>query len=243
MFDNAIEIPGSDNIIEPPPDGRDVELQYGAVPLSDTIPEPFRYFGNIILLGDSVTTGFDLFKYKVNFNGEAVLRDITVIAVGSYGIFNAQRRISNESIHPLLDGEQTLPEDIIAQKSAKNVFICLGLNDLTWVETEHFIEYYSNLIDNIKEKSPEKTVVIMSITPVIANHNRGSLTNNMIMTANNALLKFAQENNIKYIDYAAAVRDDRNCLQTDFASDGYCHLTIPAYNRLVEYLLHHPIKD
>ena len=243
LFDSAVEIPWNNKKIEPPPDGREIELQYAAVPLSDLIPEPYEYFKNIIFLGDSVTTGFDLFKAKVKFNGEAVLRDITVIAVGSYGIFNALRDISAQSIHPLLDGKQAMPEDIIAKKDAKNVCICLGLNDLTWAKTESYVEGYSRLINRIKEKNPDKNVIIMSITPVILGHNKGTLTNDLIMQANNALLKFAQENNIPFIDYGAAVRDEKNCLYKDLSSDNYCHLTIPAYERLVEYLLYHPIKN
>ena len=243
MFDSAFEIPGSGNKIEPPPEGRAIELQCGVVPLSDLIPEPYGYFKNIIFLGDSVTTGFDLFKTKVKFNEEYVLRDVTVIAVGSYGIFNALRDISAQSIHPLINGKQAMPEDIIAEKDAKNVLICLGLNDLTWSKTESFVDGYSRLINRIKEKSPDKNIVIMSITPVILNHGKGSLTNDLIMAANNALIEFAKENNIMFIDYGAAVRDEQNCLCDEFSSDNYCHLTITAYNRIVEYLLYHPIKN
>ena len=242
MFDNAIEIPGSGDKIEPPPEGRDIEIQYGALPLSDLIPEPYAYFKDIIFLGDSVTTGFDQFRTKIFFNGENVLRDVTVIATGSYGIYNALSDISNKSIHPLSNGKQTLPEDIIAEKEAKNVCICLGLNDLTWSTTESVVKAYAKLIVRIKEKNPDKNIVMMSITPVILDHGKGSLTNDLIMAANNALLKYAQENGIMYMDYGAAIRDEHNILYDKFSSDSYCHLTYNAYNRLVEYMLYHPIK-
>ena len=243
MFDCAIEIPGSQNKVEPPPEGRAVELQYGAVPLSETIPEPSTYFNNIILLGDSVTSGFDLYRNKINFNGAAVVKDMTVIAVGSYGIYNALKEVSENSIHPLLDGEQMPPEDIIAQKPAKNVFICLGLNDLTWQKTDNFLNYYATLINRIREKSPDKNVVIMSVTPVVFGQTISKLTNEIIMNANNALLRLAIDNNIQFIDYAAAIRDSQNSLYSDLSSDQHCHLTIAAYNRLVEYMLYHPIKN
>ena len=242
MFDNAIEIPGSHDKIEPPPEGREIELQYGALPLSDLIPEPFAYFKDIIFLGDSVTTGFDQFRTKIYFNGENVLRDTTIIASGSYGIFNALNDISDKTIHPLLNGKQAMPEDIIAEKDAKNVCICLGLNDLTWSKTESYIAAYQKLINRIQEKSPDKNIIIMSITPVIFGHDKGSLTNDLIMTANNALLQFAQENGIMYIDYAAAIRDEHNYLYNNLSSDNYCHLRYAAYDRLVEYMLYHPIK-
>jgi len=242
MFDSAIEIPDSGNKIEPPPAGRSVELQYGAVPLSDTVPDPCAYFKDALFLGDSVTTGFDLYKKSIQFNGEAVMQDITVVAVGSYGVYNATREISGKSIHPLFEGQKTLPEDIIAKKNVKNVFICLGLNDLVWEKTEDFIAYYTKLINNIKAKSPDKNIIIMSVTPIVAGQTISALTSDAITAGNNALLELAILNGIPFIDYGAAIRDSGNNLYGEFSSDGYCHLKIDAYNRLVEYMLFHPIK-
>ncbi|MCL2158073.1 MAG: SGNH/GDSL hydrolase family protein [Oscillospiraceae bacterium] len=242
MFDAAIELPDSTDKIEPPPKGRSLEQQYGAVPLSEQIPEPFEYFKNIVLLGDSVTAGFDLFREKIMFGGEAVLRDLSVVAVGSYGAYNAIQPLSENSVHPLLNGEKRLPEDIIAAREEKNVIICLGLNDLVWQKPEHFVIYYTRLIDRIKEKSPGKNIAIASVTPCVAGQRLSALDNATIAEANDALLDYARENGIYFIDYGAAVRDSENNLFKDFSSDEYTHLTIPAYERLVEYMLYHPIK-
>ena len=240
MFDSAIELPNSPRKIEPPPAGRGTWLQYGAVPLSELIPEPFGYFGDIVLLGDSVTTGFDLYKEKVMFCGQAVLRDISVVAVGNYGVYNALRDISG--VHPILNGQKCLPEDIIAQKKQKNVFICLGLNDLVWQNPEEFLGYYSKLITKIKAKSPEKNIAVMSVTPCVAGHGVSALDNGVIAEANNLLLEYAKENGVYFIDYAAALRDGENNLHAVLSSDAYTHLTTQAYERLVEYMLYHPIK-
>jgi len=243
MFDNAIEIPGSGEKIELPPAGRSEELQQSIVPLSEYIPEPFEYFKNIVFLGDSVTSGFDLYKIKIKYNEVDILRDVNVIAVAKYGVYYAIQPISDTSSHPLSEGKQTLPEDIIAEKDAKNVFICLGLNDLTFARPVDFVKYYATLIERIKEKSPDKNIVIMSVTPLVEGQEAHSLNNNVIIEANNALLEFAKENGISFIDYAAAIRDENNNLPEEWSSDGYCHITTPAYERLVEYLLHHPIKN
>ena len=219
-----------------------IDLQDGAVPLSDTIPEPYGYFGNIIFLGDSMTTGFDLYRGRIKYEGKDVLRDTSVVAVISYGVNNALAPISNKSIHPLFSGEQTKPEDIIAQKEAKYVFVCLGINDIIWQSTEGFVNSYSRLVGNIKEKSPEKAIVIMSLTPVVAGQTKSKLTNEKIMEANAMLLAFAKENGIPFIDYAAALRDEQDSLPTELSSDAYCHFTIDAYEKLVEYMLCHPVS-
>ena len=239
MFETAIEVPSSRKI-EAPPEGRSLDLQQKAVPLSGLIPEPFGYFGDIVLLGDSVTTGFELFKEKVMFCGEAVLRDIAVVAVGNYGVYNAIRDISG--VHPILNGEKALPEDILAQKKQKNIFICLGLNDLVWQTPGEFLIYYAELVHRIKAKNPEKTIAVMSVTPCVAGQTRSALDNGVIAEANNLLLEYANENGLYFVDYAAALRDSENTLDESFSSDAYTHLTTQAYERLVEYMLYHPIR-
>ena len=240
MFEYAVEIPKTDKNVEYPPQGRSIEQQWKIVPLSAETPEPFGYFKNIIFLGDSVTIGFDLYRSRIKYNGEAVLRDATVIASGSYGVFNSAKEISGSSIHPLYEGKQTLPENIIEKLGAKIVFICLGLNDVSGNTAEKYVEYYKYLIDRIKWKSPDKTVVIMSVTPTVEGV-KPSLNNAKIMAANEALINYAFENDIPFMDYAAVLRDSNNSLYKSLASDGYCHLTIEAYNRLVAYILHHPV--
>ena len=242
MFENAIQIPGVRHRIESPPQGRSEEQQYGAVPLSDTIPEPFEYFRNAVFLGDSVTTGFDLYKHKIKFDGMNILENVNVIAVGKFSVYNSLQPITDRSVHPLMDGKQTFAEDIIAKKNVKNIFICLGLNDLTFAKPSNFVIYYSRLIERIKEKNPDKNIVIMSVTPLVHGQENNSLNNDVIAEANNVLLEYAKENGIYFVDYGAAIRDNRNALPSDWSSDGYCHITVAAYERLVEYLLYHPIK-
>jgi len=239
MFDNAIQIPDSGNKVEPPPQGRSIELQHGIVPLSENISEPFAYFNDIIILGDSVTMGFDVFRNRIRFNGEAVLSGMTVISSGSYGVYQAEKQMSNDTVHPRIGGVQQYPEDIIAGLDAKNVLICLGLND-TWIGLDNYITHYSTLIRRILAKSPDKNIVIMSVTPVTRGQDRLSISR--IDNMNNALIEFAIDNGYMFIDFGAALRDEDNFLYTVLSSDDYCHLTLAAYNRLVEYLLYHPIR-
>ena len=228
--------------VEPPPAGRSKTLQSKIVPLSinGEIPEPVGYFKNIVFLGDSVTLGFGLFKSKITFDGANVLKYVKVVSSGGYGVYNASLAISDTSVHPLYNGKQVLPEDIIAEKDAKYVFTCLGLNDVALLSVEKYITLYGDLIDRIKKKNPDKIIVIMSVTPIIDDVKK-TLSNEKIMKANNALIVYAGKNNIPFIDYAAAIRDSDNTLYKDLASDGFCHLTIEAYNRLVEYMLYHPV--
>jgi len=68
------------------------------------------------------------------------------------------------------------------------------------------------------------------------------LNNSRLSDMNNALIEFAVDNGYMFIGFGAAIRDEENFLFTSLSSDNYCHLTLAAYNRLVEYMLYHPIK-
>ena len=250
MFEKALKLEIVDDaakkikrsvVVEPPPLGRNLNLHAKITPVNQNIPNPSEYFENIIFLGDSVTTGFDLYRNFIKFNGELVLQRTTVIAVKSYGIFNATRTISDKSVHPLVDGVQTLPEDIIAEKSGNKVFICLGLNDISWQSSDVFFRNYADLINRIRAKSPEKTVVIMPVTPLTLGGQKENMTNERIMQFNDLLIEFAAYNNIPFVDYAAALRDENNNLYAELSSDNYCHIISGGYDRLVEYILYHSI--
>jgi lysophospholipase L1-like esterase len=247
MFENAIEIvidgePPKSITVEQPPPGRSLSLQAKITPISNPVDNPREYFKNIIFLGDSVTTGFDLFREYITFNGEKVMADTTVIATKSYGVYNAAREISDKSVHPLYNGSQAMPEDIIAEKEGSKIFICLGLNDVSYKNPQTFMQRYADLINRIRKKSPNKKVFIMSVTPLTYNGQKETLNNKMIMEFNNTLIEFAAYNNIAFIDYAAALRDAGNHLYPNLSSDNYCHIVLGAYNRLIEYLVYHAVN-
>ncbi|GHV13694.1 hypothetical protein FACS1894219_08840 [Clostridia bacterium] len=245
MFSFSDSVTDDGRVAEAPPPGRDPALQTAVVPMATKkIPNPYQYFEDVIMIGDSVTTGFDLYRNNISYNDEPVLKHLKVIAVTSYGAYNATRDIHDNSTHPLKDGKQMRPEDIAATYTdARFIYICLGLNDAAWQSPKTFVQYYSELINNITAKNPDKQVAILSITPVVKGHTKGELSNAKITAANNALLEYAIASGIPFIDYGAAIRDieNENSLPTELSSDGYCHLYVPAYNRLLEYLILHPL--
>ena len=222
------------------PSKPDKSIPGGLVPLSDDIPDPYEYFSNILFIGDSITAGFDVYRDSIEFDGVNVLRDAAITAVNGYGVHNAVSDAGDNAVNLIYDGKAMRPEDIIAERDEKYVFIDLGLNDLVMMSVDKYIEIYGEMIDNIHAKNPDKTVVIMSVTPLVAGQRSGDINNDVIIKANSMLLKLAKERNIPFIDWAAAIREADNSLSKNLSADGYCHLNVGAYSRLVEYLLYHP---
>jgi len=62
-----------------------------------------------------------------------------------------------------------------------------------------------NLIYNGAAKNPDKIVVILSVTPLVAGQQNGSMNNDVIASANDTLLEFAKERNLKICRLTATV--------------------------------------
>lgn len=246
MFETAIEYSGDDGktyIVEPPPSGRSIDLQKKILPLRST-PAPSDYLDDAIFIGDSVTTGFESFRKNIEFCGEKIDLNYKVFAAKSYGAYNSTLEISDTSVHPLYKGDQFYSEDIIGIYESKKVFICIGLNDAGWEKEEQFVRYYRSLLTKIKEKNPGVKIIIVSITPLTSNGEAtatNDLSNPRIAEFNNLLIGLAYEENVSFLDYAYALRDENYNLYDDFSSDDYCHLTVPAYSRMLEYIFYHPV--
>ena len=208
----------------------------------DNIEEQIEYLQNIVFLGDSITQGFDIYRNVIIVDGENVFKDATIVASTGYGTRHAVADIAVNSINLMYKDKPMRPEDIVADRNEKYVFICLGLNDLSWIKTDEYIENYRKLIDNIQNKSPDKSVVILSVTPLVAGNQGAKMNNKVIADANNKLAGIAKEYDIQFLDWAAAIKGENGGLYESLSSDGYCHLKIEAYNRLAEYLMQHPVK-
>ena len=210
--------------------------------LSNNTPKSPEYLKNVIFLGDSIIAGFELCRDFTEINGEKILKDVTVVATPNYSLKNAVSAVEKNAVNLIFGGKAMKPEDIVSQMGEKYVFICLGLNDLSWDTIDEYIENYQRLVDNIKAKSPDKTIAILSVTPLVAGRSGGAMDNEVIAQANDRLTGFAFEENICFIDWAAAIRDENSDLRKGLSSDGYCHLKAEAYKSLLEYLLANPVE-
>ncbi|MCL2774069.1 MAG: SGNH/GDSL hydrolase family protein [Oscillospiraceae bacterium] len=178
----------------------DNPISGGVVPLSNDIPDPYEYFSNIIFIGDSITSGLDIYRDSIKFDGESVLKDASITATKGYGVHNAVSDVASNAVNLIYGGKAMKPEDVIAEKDEKYVFIDLGLNDLGMMTVDKYMQIYGTLIDNIQAKNPDKTVVILSVTPLVAGQQSGDINNDVIIKANDMLLEFAKEHNIPFID-------------------------------------------
>ena len=112
----------------------------------------------------------------------------------------------------------------------KRVFLFFGMNDLNVSGLEGTCEKYQQLISNIKEKSPDVEIHIISMTYTLKGAGKGKLKNDIIREFNVLLQDMTKENGWGYMDMATPLADENGDLAEKYCSDGYVHQSRAAYD-------------
>ncbi len=167
---------------------------------------------NVVLVGDSITEGFDVTKY---FPGRRVLNR----GIGADVIGNALPADDKRGLVKRLD-------ESIFDCSATDVFILIGINDLGDGRTPEVMEAgYRELLRRVKERAPAVRVHVQSVLPTRGAYARH---NPAVNDFNRRLKKLAKEFGYDYVDLHAMMADDAGELKQEFTSDGL-HINADAY--------------
>lgn len=167
---------------------------------------------NVVLLGDSITEGFDVQKY---FPGRRVLNR----GIGADVIGNAMKPGDPRGVLQRLDNS-------LFDCAPASVFLLIGINDLNGGHTlEQMIDGYRDLLKRIRTKRPDLPVYVQSVLPTRGNY---SGKNPAILELNKRLSALAAEFKCSYLNLHPLLCDAKGELKEDFTKDGL-HLTEPAY--------------
>jgi len=169
-------------------------------------------FANVVLLGDSITEGFDVAKY---FPGRRVInRGIGSDVIGNNLPDDDKRGVTRRLNESVFDCAPT------------QLFIMIGINDLAQGHTPEIVEAgYREMVTKIRERLPLLPIHLQSVLPT-----RGKLTNlnPNIVDTNARIQKLAAEFHCDYIDLHSKMKDGNGELREEITRDGV-HLTEPAY--------------
>lgn len=167
---------------------------------------------HVVLLGDSITEGFDVAKY---FPGRRVLnRGIGADVIGNNMAADDPRGVLQRLDNSVFDCAPT------------DLFILIGINDLNSGKTVDSMEAgYRELLRRVRQKRPDLRIVVQSVLPTRGEYAK---RNAPVTDFNERLKKIAAEFNCVYLDLNALLRDAQGELKAEFTEDGL-HLTEPAY--------------
>ncbi len=170
---------------------------------------PFR---NVVLLGDSITEGFNVSKF---LPGRRVLNR----GIGADVIGNNMKEGDPRGVLRRLDSS-------VFDCSATDVFLLIGINDLGDSRTVDAMEEgYREILKRIKETVPTVRVHVQSVLPTRGNFAKHNAN---VLEFNKRIQKLAGEFQYSYVDLHKLMSDDKGELKADYTNDGL-HLNESAY--------------
>jgi lysophospholipase L1-like esterase len=164
----------------------------------------------IIMIGDSLTSGFDT---------KTLLPELNIVNKGIYGdnILGVTKRFKND----------------VKDEKPDILFILIGTNDFALGRTNHeILKLLEELISTAVDKLSATKIFITSILPTNNIENRPK---ERILKINEGLKKLATIKNIFYLDLHSQFIDCNDNLRSEFTSDGL-HLNNHGYNHWANIL-------
>ncbi|HEX4413644.1 MAG TPA: GDSL-type esterase/lipase family protein [Lacipirellulaceae bacterium] len=161
-------------------------------------------FQNVILVGDSITEGFEVQKY---FPGRKILNR----GIGADVIGNDLKPDDKRGVLKRLD-------ESFFNVPATDAFLLIGINDLGDNHTPETMEAgYREILEQVKRQEPRLKVHVQSLMPTRGNYAKHNANVNDF---NERLKKLAQEFGYDYIDLHSPLKDEKGELKEELTADG-----------------------
>lgn len=161
---------------------------------------------NYVFLGDSITAGYDLTKFYVDY-------PVVNSGIGGYTTDNILERL-DKMVYPF---------------NPSKVFLLIGTNDIAQNRSkEHIISNIEKIIDNIKNNRKYTEIYVESIYPINSKKEK-MRDNKLIDEINKEIKKICKEKDVKYLNIHDSLMDDSGNLKEEYSNDGL-HLTKEGYD-------------
>ncbi len=206
-------------------------ISAGEERFSSPIPESnmreTAYFSDAVFVGDSITTGIDLYSSLTNAS-----------VVASTGI-NLETFLTATPVRNKAGDKVTIP-DAVKELKAKKIYLMLGTNGLDWMTVDQMIEQYQKIFDKLKKDNPKAIFYIQSIPPITREKEKKAdqMSVKKIREFNDRLLKLAEKNKAYYVDVFSALVSEDGYLSSEISTDGV-HFDSSVYTTWIEYVRRH----
>lgn len=174
----------------------------------------------------------------------AFLGDSTCLGYGRYGFIGESRVFGNggvaaRNIHTHTFTQKGKEVDFITalkNTGCSNFYFMMGMNDVRIISAEDYKEYYRQLLSEVMAECPGAKIHILSVTPLAENSD--FYPNERLTQLNVKLAELAAENsNIRFIDTAAAVRNEKGYLKEELNGGDGIHMQAEAYVEMLRIIL------
>lgn len=197
--------------------------------LEETNKADNNYFNDILFVGDSRTVGLVDMGFIDSSN---VLAEIGLCHKDALDTSFEQ------------DYNSYTIKEYLYDNSPRVIMIGFGINGISYMNQDDFMNDYSNLIDTIMEYSPNSKIVIESILPVgeTMEYQDDRYNNETVKEYNQLLYDMCVQKNIYYMDlYNCLIDENTGYLNEEYDSGDGLHFNKYAYEQIIDYMLTHTI--
>lgn len=203
---------------------------YDSVKLKKTKNYGNEYFNKITMVGDSNIMNMYLNGYLNGLRAWAIpclhAESMHSIEINLYGLGIKMK---------LLDAvEKYKPETMILN---------FGTFSTTWISEETFIEKANAMIEQIKEKSPDTKIILISIYPIKKGDNINKFQQEIINKYNFLILEMADKYGLKYLDVQEVLKSNDGYGKEEYFVDDKFHLTLLGHSTVKEYIKTHALEE
>ncbi|MBE6020511.1 MAG: hypothetical protein E7228_02035 [Clostridiales bacterium] len=193
------------------------------LPVIDPSADMQTVFDGALFIGDSRTEGLKMFSGIENADFFCA-KSMTIDKV-----------VDGKTVD--FNGHQMSVYNVLASKDYSKIYICLGINELGWVDIGDFLSEYTELIDEIKSLQEEAEIYVELIFPVTKTKSDSDkvVNNSQIYWYNVNLIEMAEANGVKYLNPDVPLLDENGALNPDATTDGV-HINSEYCKKWAEYL-------
>ncbi len=204
--------------------------EYEGTILMKTADAGQKYLDDTLFIGDSNTERLYMF---------GLMPLVNVMGVVGMGIQSATN-------HPGIywygyDNPVTIPK-AVTMTQPRRIVISFGTNNLLNKDPDWFIECYGDMIDALEKAYKYAEIIIMTVPPISATCPDKTLSNKTVKEYNDALLEFAKERGLRYLNvYEDLLLDKKTgAIKNEYIdlSDGI-HLSRTACQKILDYVKTH----
>ena len=205
-----------------------MDFRLASMPASGAGPVELSWFDDAVFLGDSITQGMQIYDTGLPNAHYCAYRGV------------GPNTVVNGATCTRADGVEEVPLEALAAYQPRSVYILLGTNVLTRDgDYASFLNYYSLMLDRIRQLLPEADIYVQSITPVRPGASQPGLYKERIQRVNTQLAVLAREKGCHFVNVYEVLQDANGDLREDLAAADKVHLNQNAYPIMAEYLATH----
>ncbi len=144
----------------------------------------------------------------------------------------------------LPDGNTYTLAQAVAKTQPKRMIVAFGINGIAYLSESEFMRAYGELIDQLKEASPDSILIIQAILPVSESFAMDTrYSNTKIDQYNQELKDLADEKDVYFLDPSSVLKGSNNALNPLYDSGDGLHFGRAAYSALLNYFCTHMIVE